>query len=220
MARQKHRVFMSLTLIALGIFFLLNNFRLLGDVSELVWAGIFGAAGLFGLNYYRNNDSRWWVLFPSGAFLGIAGTIIAGFIPFLHPFEGGIFMLAFSLAFWIIFAREPEQWWAAIPAGVLATIAFVATVDEFVHTDATGSLFFIGLGLTFAVLWLTRDPQTAWAKWPALGATGFGLFLSVVDYFDRAWPLILIAVGGWILLRNLSDSRKPHPIPPSGEQTE
>ncbi|RME48992.1 MAG: hypothetical protein D6796_05555 [Caldilineae bacterium] len=206
MTSQNRRVFWGVMLIVAGIFFLLDNFRLLGGLSEWVQAALFGMLGLLFLGGYLNNRRHWWSLFPAAVLLGLAGTMLADQISFLRPFSGGIFLFCLSLAFWAIFVGRKRVWWPVIPAGVLTTLAFVSVVDEFTRGDSlTDSLFFIGIGLTFGVLWLIRhNTGTEWALWPALAALGFGLFMPLMRYFDLAWPLVLIAVGAWLLWRNLS----------------
>jgi hypothetical protein len=220
MADQKQRLFWSALLILLGIFFLLDNFRVFGDTGDVIWAGLFGAGGLLGLSYYLKNSRQWWVLFPAFVFLGISGTLIAEAFHFLRYFEGGIFLFALSLAFWVIFVREQKHWWAAIPGGVLTTLAFVTVVESSTYLDVAGSLLFIGLGLTFGILWLIcKNNPTAWAKWPAMILLGFGFIIPIAERLDRTWPLIFIIVGGWILWRNLSGNNKAKPVPPISPST-
>ena len=212
MTSQNRRAFWGVMLIVAGIFFLLDNFRLLGNLSEWVQAALFGILGIFFLGGYLSNRRHWWPLFPAAVLLGIAGTSLAEQISFLRPFSGGIFLFVLSLAFWAIFVERRQVWWPVIPAGVLTTLAFVSVLDELTPGDSlTDSLFFIGIGLTFGVLWLIRhNSGTGWAIWPAAAALGFGLFLPATRYFDRLWPFVLIVVGLWMLWRNLSRSGTPN----------
>lgn len=206
MNNQSKRVFWSVILIIFGFFFLLNNFRVFGDISDLFWAGVFGTGAFFSLLHYLKRPNQWWALFPTAVLGGIAGVIALDTMhltPHTDDVSGSFFMASLALPFLIIFVRESAHWWAAIPGGVLATLANTIAVDSFASGDMAGSLFFIGLGLTFGMLWLNRaTSNTDWAKWPASILIGFGFFTSVAPYFDRAWPLVLIAVGLWMLGRN------------------
>jgi len=208
MTSHNRRIVLGIALIVAGFFFLLDNFRLLGDFGNLVEAAVFGVIGFLFLSAYLSNRRHWWPLLPAAVLLGIAGTSLAEQIPLLRPFSGGIFLFFLSLAFWVIFVGQRRSWWAVIPAGVLTTLAFISVLDEFVRGDAlTDSLFFIGIGLTFGVLWLMRHHSgTGWAIWPAAISLAFGLFLPAARYFDRLWPFVLIAVGLWMLWRNISQN--------------
>jgi len=120
-----------------------------------------------------------------------------------------------SLAFWVIFVREKQHWWAAIPAGVLTSLAAVVAVESATYGDPA-SLLFIGLGMTFGLLWLIRkENPTGWAKWPAMILLFFGLFLPAIEHFDQTWPLILIVVGSWLLIKNLVCAKKTNALPPA-----
>ena len=111
-------------------------------------------------------------------------------------------MAAIALPFFFVYSRSPENWWAVIPAGVMATIAVGLLVMFAIGEDSplslrAGGVFFLGWGLTFGFLWLRRAAHdTDWAKWPAGVLIAFGL--GVIAFgagFNNLWPLIIIAVG-------------------------
>ncbi len=208
MAKQSQRIFWSIMLILFGIFFLLDNFRLVPpELGDLFWTGIFGVGALFGLIYYLSHREQWWILFPTFTFFGITGVMFVESLPFYLIDGGSIFLLMLSLAFWIIFVTEKQHWWAAIPAGVLTSIAALVAVESVVHAEASG-LLFIGMGLTFGLLWLIRrESSTGWAKWPAMILLFLGLFFPIVPRFDRVWPLILIVVGAWMLFKAVKHNK-------------
>jgi hypothetical protein len=83
------------------------------------------------------------------------------------------------------------------------------TIDSFTSGSFPASFLIIGFGLTFGMLWIRRKSDgTDWAIWPASALIGLGLFISVAEYFDTLWPLIFIAAGGWLLLKNFAQNRK------------
>ena len=204
MSQQKNRIIWSVLLILAGLFLFFNNFGIFGDTSDLFLAGAFATGGLIGWSCYLKKPTRWWLIFPSCIFLGISGVIGVDALHFLpHFIEGGSIMLfCLSLAFWVTFATQDKGWWAAIPAGILTTLSFFIMVDM-------PSLLFLGMGLTFGLLWLIRGTNnTAWAKWPAIGLLGFSLFISMVDHISVVWPLIFITVGSGLLIKNLANNRQ------------
>lgn len=208
MARQKQRVFWSIMLIIFGVIFLLQNFRVLHGVGDLMWAGLFGTAGVIGFSYALKNKAQWWVMIPGAVFVAIAVTVVTDTLNILSFTDGGLFMLILSVAFWGIFITQKSQWWAAIPAGVLSSIGFMVMVEQYTRFDVA-PLLFIGMGLTFGLLWLIRaETPTDWAIWPAIGLLAFGLFLPGISHLDSLWPLILIGVGSWMLLKNVARNRR------------
>ncbi len=208
MVKQKHRVFWSIMLILFGIVFLLQNFRVLHGVGDLMWAGLFATAGVIGFSYALKNKSQWWAVIPGAVFLAIAATITTDTLNILRFTDGGLFMLILSFAFWTIFITQKPQWWAAIPAGVFTSIGLMVMVEQYTRFDVA-PLLFIGMGLTFGLLWLIRaEAPTQWAVWPALGLLAFGVFLPAISHLDSLWPLILIGVGSWMLLKNVACNRR------------
>ena len=195
----------SVFLIALGVLLLFNNFQIFGDLDSGIIALAFGAIATLGFSFYFNNPKQWWILFPSAAFLGLTGAAMTEVLSFLNGFEAMFFFFGLSTAFWLIFMTQPKHWWAGIPAGILTTLGFVATIDEFTRSDGAGNILFLGLGLTFAMLWaLRKQHHTGWAKWPAMLLMGIGLFAPMVEpFFEFGWPLVFIALGTWLIWKNL-----------------
>jgi hypothetical protein len=223
---KKVTIIGSMFLIGFGLLLLLNNFQIFGDLSDFLVALGFGAMATIGFTFYFSHRQQWWVLFPSAAFLGLAGAAMTEVFTFLRGLEGTLFFFGLATAFWLVFLAQKKHWWAAIPAGVLSTLGFVATVDEFANGDAAGSILFLGLGLTFAMLWaLRREHNTAWAKWPALGLMGIGLFAPISEpFFEFGWPIVLIMIGGWLIWKNVryrpvSKHRASAPATPSKNGT-
>lgn len=213
MCKSKANVIASLVLIGLGTIFLLQNFNVFGDVGAFFISGLFGLAAMAGFGFFFAQRKQWWVLFPSAAFLGIAGAAFADSFRLLEPFSGTFFFFGLSTAFWLIFISQAKHWWAGIPAGVLTSLGFTVLVDEFVRGPFEGQVFLIGLGLTFGMLWLLRrGVATAWAIWPAIVLLSIGLIGPVFGpLLNIAWPLALIGLGGWLVLKTLRGGQRLQP---------
>lgn len=67
----------------------------------------------------------------------------------------------------------------------------------------SGGAFFIGLAITFAVVYLVT--RMGWAIWPAgaLGAMGALLMLGAGGAAAFVWPVVLILAGGWLILKTV-----------------
>lgn len=151
---------------------------------------------------------NWWALIPAGILTIIAGIVLLSSTALGDDFIGGIFMVGLGIIFITIYFMNREQWWAVIPGGVTATIGFTAVASEIQMPGAlsdrlVGGVFFGGLALTFAVLWLLREKHnTGWGRYPAIPLGLLSLiWLTIGSDIDMFWPVIMIGAGVYILLR-------------------
>ena len=199
-------------LILAGLLLLLENFNIL-RISGLLVAILFGFVGLVFLSTYLQNRTSWWALLPGVILLALGALItMEELAPSLAGAVGGAFFLgSISLAFWLVYLTNRSQWWAIIPAGVLLTLAIIAGLDELVRGGDLGGLFFIGIGLTFALLGLlpNQGVNLRWAFIPAGILLLFGLLVSTATagLLNYIWPVLFILVGLYLLLRNFNFRR-------------
>jgi len=194
-------------LILVGLLLLLENFTSL-RIGSLFIAILFGFVGLAFLSTYLQNRSSWWMLLP-GVILLALGVMIAldDLAPALSGAVTGAFFLgSISLAFWLVYLTNRSQWWAVIPAGVLLTLAFIAGLEGLFREADLGGLFFVGIGLTFALLGLLPNQgiNLRWAFIPAGILILFGLLISTASagLINYVWPVLFILAGLFLLLRN------------------
>jgi hypothetical protein len=162
-------------------------------------------AGIFLWIYFKNKD-QWWAVIPGMILLGLT---LAGLEGIFNLFPGGswigaVFLGCAGLAFWLVYLRRQDQWWAIIPGGVLLTLALVAGLEYL--TDWSDVVFFLGMGLTFALVALLphESYNTRWAFIPAgvLSVLGILLIAPIQSLFNYVWPIILVGLGVYILIRN------------------
>ncbi|NTU55194.1 MAG: hypothetical protein HGA79_02980 [Anaerolineales bacterium] len=118
---------------------------------------------------------------------------------------GSVFLLAVALPFFIIYFRSGESnWWAIIPAGVMTTIAVIATlgIAGWIRDTETGgysnAIMMGGLAVTFAVVWLRH--AKSWAKVVTIvlaALTVASVFFA--SYTEIFWPVAIILVGAYLL---------------------
>jgi hypothetical protein len=215
MGRIHARVWLGVLLVAGGVLFLLQNTGLIPQAAELFWALVFGLAGIIFLVAFAASAGNWWAAIPGFVLLALAALMIYGaLLPDVGQDMGGsIFLAGISLGFWAVLLRVPSHWWAAIPGGVLATLAVVASLDAFGRSSWAGSVFFYGLGLTFVLLMLlpTVPGRRRWPVYPAVVLMAIGLSLSLPgqEFLRVAWPIVLILFGAYLLIR-----RRPREAPP------
>lgn len=206
MKKDQSRMIWGSILILAGVLFFLQEFGILGSAFEYLWVILMAVgSGAFLWIYFSKKD-QWWAVIPG---LTLLGLTLVGLESILNVFPGGqwsgaVFLGCIGLAFWLVYFKRREQWWAIIPGGLLITLALVAGL-EFLY-DWSDSIFFLGLGSTFALVALlpNQTHDTRWAFIPAgimivLGLLLFAPIQSVVSY---VWPVLLVGLGIYILIRN------------------
>jgi hypothetical protein len=163
------------------------------------------------LSLYISNHDNWWALIPGIIFLAVAATIgLDSFLPgFSDTNLGGTIILGgIALSFLLVYLAERGNWWAIIPAGVMTTIALVAVLDTNTSSLASGGIFFLGLGITFALVAIlpTSVGKMRWAWIPAgiLGLMGVLILIAAEDLINYIWPLALILAGIVLVARSIN----------------
>ena len=211
-------------LIALGAFFLLQVTGLFGVLSGLFWSLACAAAGaVFHYVFLTGIHSRWWAAIPGFTLLGLAATVFYDRFapPIFADLGGAVFLGAIGAGFLAIFFTNRDQWWAIIPGGALLSVAGVVVVSnsglDFLNP---ASVLFIGLGLTFGLLGLMStylDTNLRWAYIPAavMLIMGVVIFTPFVGALAWLWPLALIGVGAWLVLRRPQEETAGRYITPA-----
>jgi hypothetical protein len=196
-------------LLLFGAIALLQNFNVINignNLWGLLMAIIFFGAGTAFISVLIANRLNWWAAIPGTTLMAI-GVIIA--IPLLFPgfnssLLGTIFLAAIGLSFWLVYFISPSNWWAIIPGGALFTLAAIAGFSD-VNGFETGSLLFIGLAMTFALVALlpANGQHMTWPWIPAgiLFVFGALILFNTSQWGRYLWPVMLIVVGAVIILR-------------------
>ncbi len=212
MKRFDVRIVFGLMLIVGGFLFLFENLGFFSGGVGLFWSVLLIGAGLTSLYFYAINRSNWWALIPGFTLTAIGTSVGLGLIaPTLgNIFGGAIILGGIALSFWTVYFTNRDFWWSIIPAGVLTSIAIVATLDELFPRTNTDGFFLVGLGLTFLLLGVLPgyENQLRWAFIPGGILTLIGLltlpFMGAA--FNILWPAALIIAGGYIIIRNFVKS--------------
>lgn len=203
------RLFWGLVLVIGGALLLLDTFGIFKG-GALFWTVVTGVAGLLFVVVYINNHDHWWALIPGIIFLAIATLIgLDAFLPGFSGsnFGGTIILGGIALSFLLVYLVDHRNWWAIIPAGVMATIAIVALTSSSTAGGVSGGIFFLGLGLTFGLVAVlpTSVGQMRWAWIPAaiLGIFGLLILLAAEAYINYVWPSALILAGLLLVIRSI-----------------
>lgn len=206
------RIMIGVLLILAGLIFLVDSLFPAFNLGGLFWAAAFGLGGLVFLSVFFSNRDEWWPIIPGFTLIGLALVVFLGeFAPGrLEDIGGGVFLGMIGLSFVVIYLLRRENWWAIIPAGVLITLAAIATLAAFGWDEdgvALGGLLFFGIGLTFVLVALLPNVEgrMTWAWIPAgiLLAMGVLLTMSAFELMRFIWPVALILVGLGMVGRSL-----------------
>ena len=193
-------------LILAGALFMLQELNILGNAFQYLWLLLMAAGSVVFLWIYFSKSDQWWAVIPGLTLLGLSVAGLEGLLNIFpgSDWTGAIFLGCIGLAFWLVYLRKQEQWWAIIPGGVLLTLAAVTALDNIFGWSEV--VFFLGLGLTFFLVALlpNQGQDTRWAYIPAgimtvLAITLFAPFKTAMLIF---WPIVLIGLGIFILIRS------------------
>lgn len=180
-------------LVGAGVLALAGNFGWLDGLPQSLWSTllVLGGGALAALGLSR--PGRWWALIPAGALVG------AGLASAIGGLWAGAAMLgSLAAGFLAVATRGKDLWWALIPGGTLFTLALVTLNPG----QASADWLFLGLAATFGVVALSA-PSRRWALYPAGGALVLWALSTawLAPLADVVWPLGLIALGAFILIR-------------------
>lgn len=192
-------------LIVLGILFLLQEFNIIWSALDYLWILIMGISGIVFLWIYATKKEQWWAAIPGMTLIGLAATVLEGQFNFFSGSNwiGALFLAFIGLGFWLVYLRRPSFWWAIIPGGTLVTLGVVSGPGN-AFTSEEG-IFFLGLGITFALVGLlpAKQYKTQWAYIPAAVLIVLGLMqLAAGTLLINFWPVALIIIGGYIIFKN------------------
>jgi hypothetical protein len=203
------RVFWGVILVIGGGLLLLDTLGVFKG-GDVFWTMLTAVAGILFLSVFVTNHVHWWALIPGIILVFLAAMIaLNAFLPGFSNtgLPSALFLAGIGVSFLLVYLVERRNWWAIIPAGVMGTLAVVAALDPITTSDTNGGIFFLGLGLTFALVAVlpTSVGRMRWAWIPAavLGIFGFILVLAAGAYLNYVWPAALLIVGFALIIRSI-----------------
>lgn len=191
----------GLLLIIAGVIFLLDNLDVITLDWEMLIGPLFGIGGLVFLLVFILNTEEWWALIPGFALVGIGMIIFMGQQEIMESWAGAVFLGCLSLAFLLVYVFHHNHWWALIPGGVLLTLAAVTPLPD--NGVLAGGVFFLGMALTFGVVYISPKPEgkLKWALYPAAALLVVGILstLRATNLINYVWPLVLLAGGVFLI---------------------
>lgn len=191
-------------LIPAGVLLFLSLIVILSTSVRGEWIGslfLFGIALSFFVVYLNNRTHQWALLVAYIMFVLSIAPAMASFGGDTAAYFGSIFLLAVAGPFFIIYFRDEMNWWAIIPAGVMTTLAVIATLGIagwIRDTDSIGTTILMGgLAATFAVLWLRH--AKSWARDVTIILAVLAVFATFFGSDPGTfWPVALIFGGVYL----------------------
>ena len=204
------RLFWGLVLVIGGLLLLLDTFGIFKG-GELFWTVVSAVTGILFVTLYVTNRDHWWALIPGTIFIAISALIgLNTFVPGFSEtnLSAKIILGGIALSFFLVYLADRSNWWAIIPAGVITTIAIVAGLDTSSSGLASGGIFFLGLGITFALVAIlpnsTGHMRWAWIPAGILCLMGLVILLAAEEYINYIWPSMFILAGISLVVRSIT----------------
>jgi hypothetical protein len=204
------RILWGSLLILGGVVSLLQNLGMI-TFGELYWALLLGLGGVFFVSIYANSGrvqlENAWALIPGLSLFSIAALLVLGVLaPPLGARWGSLLvLLGMGVSFFAVYLADRGSWWAVIPGGMLLSLAVAVGLSGWYPGLSVGGAFFLGLGLTFALLAVLPTPEgrQRWAGLPAgvLVLVGLMILAQFRAYLNLLWSLALVLIGSAIIWR-------------------
>lgn len=200
--RDRQRTLLAIGCIVVGALALAGSLGVWPAIDGLAAAGMAVAAGVALLWLAR----RWrsdWLMFAAFPVFGVA---FAAAVP--GSLGGAGLLAGIAAGFFALVVAEPSRWWGLIPAGTLSTLALLAWAGDAISPTVEGSVLFLGLALTFGVLWRFGRYRQGWAVFPAAGSLAMALVVGLSGA-DWVVPVLMIVVGAGVLVWGRRRSSAP-----------
>ena len=199
--RDDSRTIIAVALIVIGLLALTSTVGWMPQLGGVVGALLFGAAGVL-LLWLARRKANDWLMFAAFPAFGLSfASAVQG------DLGGAGFLAATGAGFLSLVVADARRWWPVIPAGVLFTLSVIAWAGDALREPTGGTVFFLGLAVTFAVVWRGTARPQSWAVFPAAACAVLALVVGLARA-DWLVPVALIVVGAALLLRGRLQERR------------
>ncbi len=198
---------------SLLIFFgIVGLIEMVTDLTAWAWVAILTVAGLGIFSIYLANRSEWWLLIPTYVMWAVAALVALIELNILQGELIAPFVLtAIALPFLFVYGRNPQHWWALIPAYALLAVGLMVWLIErgILNDFLIPAYIMFAIAIPFFVVY-GRNSQHWWALIPGGIMTIIGLsFLIASAMVGYVVPVMLILAGIWILVRQRVHGETP-----------
>lgn len=218
MDKRLTRGFWGILLIAGGVVALAQTQGYLTDLSANVWAVIFGiiaAAAL--IVYLAGGTQNWPMLFPVGVFGSLGLMIFLGSDQPDNPAIAAPLFVGIGVPFVVAYAIDrANNWWALIPAGIMAFFTVLMLVIDRVADEWIGTALFLVMGVIFLLVYLNRKKSWALLVAYIMLILSFLPLLDTAPQDELAGIVLFFGIGAPFLYLYLKKPERWWPIIPAG----
>lgn len=197
MGKKLSGIFWGVILIASGGIALAQTQGYLNNVKPGIWIGVFAGISILSLMlYFISGIRNWGMLFPAGIFGGLAFLLAMEVNNVDNPAMAAPLFFGIGAPFVVAyFLDRSKNWWALIPAGVMAFVAFVLLVVENMGGEVIGSALFFILAAAFGFVYATRRVLWAAIVTYVMVVLGFLPLLAMSSRPEIGGILVLFAIA-------------------------
>ncbi|MCO6453612.1 MAG: hypothetical protein J5I90_22710 [Caldilineales bacterium] len=229
MSRRTITALVALAIILLGAIGLLYNFGLLADYLDLaayIAAGLLAATGLAFLVLLVFQQDRWLYAVPATSFLALGSIVYLATLENIEPaWLAALFLAGIAAGFLLLFiSNRRERWWALLQAGTIGVIALVGLgIGVPAESEALiGAALFGGFAVSFLLVFLLAGDMRRflWALIMAAALAIFAMTILMISLGEqnlviRLWPILLILIGAYMIVRVITGRGRAQPGTPS-----
>ncbi len=197
MNKRLSSIFWGIILIAGGAYALAQTMGYEFAQNPVIWAIIFGVVSIVSLVFYFIDGlKQWGWLFPAGIFGALAIMMVLVEAGYENPAMAAPLFVGIGLPFVVAFILDrAKNWWALIPAGVMAFLTLVVLAVENVPGEWIGAGFLFILAFAFFLVYLSR--RMTWAAIVAyvMFVLSFMPLMSLTPQPELAGTITLVAIS-------------------------
>ena len=122
---------------------------------------VLAAIALPFLVVFLRNREQWWALIPAYVLLAVGVMVgLLGLGVLTDLLVPAYVMFAIAIPFFVVYARNPQQWWALIPGGILAVIGLSFLIAEAAVQYVAPAVLVIAGVWILVRMFTRREPRT------------------------------------------------------------
>ena len=197
MKKRTANIFWGLMLVAAGIYALAQSLGYEVPQDPVLWTYVFAGISLISfILYFVEGWRNWGALFPGCIFAALALLLGMAARGVESPAMAAPLFIGIAIPFILGYVLDRKQnWWALIPAGVMAFLTLVLFAVDNVPGEWIGSGLFFILAVIFFLVYLGRHATWSIIVAYVMFVLGFMPLLGMTTRPELGGVIFLLAIG-------------------------